>query len=131
MSKEAKSGVRHKNMIVWQMADKLDKYIQKVILKKIPRYEYKIRTQIDSASDSISANFVEGYYSGSLNEYIRFCKYSRRSIGELHDRVERTLRKEYIAQDEFNKFEDISIKTGFLFDRLLNSLNNKKEREEK
>ena len=106
-------------------------YIQQVILVGIPKYEYKLRKQVDSASDSISANFVEGYYSGSLGEYIRFCNYSRRSIGELQDRVERTLRKGFITQNEFDEFEDISIKTGYLFDRLLSALKNKREKEKR
>ena len=88
----------HKKMIVWQMADKLDCYIQDKILPNIPQYEYKIRKQIDSASDSISANFVEAYYSGSIGEYIRFCKYGRRSAGELHDRVNRLLKKNILIK---------------------------------
>lgn len=55
----------HEKMIVWQNMDKLDVLVQK-ILKNIPRYEYKMKSQIDNASDSVSANFVEGYYSGSF-----------------------------------------------------------------
>ena len=61
----------HKKMIVWQMADKLDVLIQN-ILNKMPRTEFKLREQLDSASDSVGSNFVEGYYSNSLAEYIRF-----------------------------------------------------------
>lgn len=114
-------------MIVWQMADKLDEFVQEKILPNIPQYEYKIRKQIDSASDSISANFVEGYYSGSIGDYIRFCRYGRRSAGELHDRVTRLLRKKYIDQETYKKFEDIAIKTGYLLDRLIKSLKTKKE----
>jgi len=53
----------HQKMVVWQMIDKLDFLVQE-ILNKIPNYEYKIKKQIDSASDSMGANFVEGYYSG-------------------------------------------------------------------
>lgn len=89
--RETKGKVGHERMVVWQNADRLDILVQK-FLRKIPRYEFKLRSQIDGASDSIGANFVEGYYSGSLGEYLRFLRYSKRSLGELHERVRRVLR---------------------------------------
>jgi four helix bundle protein len=111
----------HERMIVWQMADLLDCYTQK-ILRGIPRTEFKLRSQIDSASDSIGSNLVEGYYSGSTREFIRFCRYSRRSCGELQERVRRCVRKGYISQDDYTRFCRIVIRTGYLFDRLIMSL---------
>jgi len=111
----------HKKMIVWQNIDKLDILVQE-ILKYIPRYGYKTRSQIDNASDSIGSNFVEGYYSDSLGEYIRFEKYAKRSLAELHERVRRIFRKGYINEKTYNKFDDLAIKTMYLFDRLITSL---------
>lgn len=118
-------------MIVWQMADKLDVIVQE-ILCCIPKREFKLRSQINNASDSVGSNFVEGYYSGSLAEYIRFNRYGKRSLAELLERVRRTLRKGYILPILFERFEDCAIKTMYLFDRLIRSLENKlsKEKEE-
>ena len=110
------------------MIDKLDFSVQK-ILKKIPNHEFKIKNQIDSASDSMGTNFVEGYYSGSINEYIRFVKYSRRSGAELQERVRRLLRKGYITIKEYNLFSEVSNKTNYLIDKLLESLKSKREGE--
>ncbi len=118
--------VSHTQMIVWQNADRLDVLVQQ-ILRKIPKHEFKLREQIDTASDSIGANFVEGFYSGAIGEYIRFAKYSKRSLGELQERVRRVLRKGYIRQQEFNEFNDLAIKTMYLFDRLLGSLMRRRE----
>lgn len=115
----------HKKMIVWQMADKLDAMIQKV-LNKIPRTEFKLREQLDSASDSVVSNFVEGYYSGSLAEYIRFCKYSKRSLGEVQQRLSRILRKNYISEKEYKEADEIAGKTMYLFNRLLDALEKKR-----
>jgi four helix bundle protein len=112
-------------MIVWQMADKLDAMVQNV-LNKIPRTEFKLREQLDSASDSVVSNFVEGYYSGSLAEYIKFCRYSKRSLGEVQQRVSRVLRKEYINDSQFQKVDEIAGKTMYLFNRLLDSLEKKR-----
>lgn len=120
----------HKKMIVWQSMDELDSLVQE-ILAKIPRKEYKIRAQIDSASDSVGANFVEGYYSGFLAEYIRFLTYSRRSLGELQERVRRVLRKSYIDQREYEKFDERAGKTMCLVNRLIYSLKEKLEMDAK
>ena len=117
----------HEQMIVWQNIDKLDSYVQ-VFLKKIPKNEFKIKSQIDDASDSIGANFVEGYYSGSLSEYLRFLRYSRRSAGELRERIRRVLRKGYISETEYETFNKLAVSTSYLLDRLIQSLESKKEK---
>lgn len=114
----------HEKMIVWKMADELDFLVQR-LLKKIPRNEFKIRSQIDSASDSIGSNFVEGYYSNSTKEYLRFCRYSRRSCGELQERIRRLVRKDYITEEEYKELLPSIIKTGYLIDRLVQSLQNR------
>jgi hypothetical protein len=47
----------HQKMIVWQNIDRLDIIVQEV-LRCIPKYEFKMRSQIDAASDSVGSNFV-------------------------------------------------------------------------
>lgn len=111
-------------MIVWQSIDQLDTIVQK-ILQNIPVKAYKMRAQIDNASDSVGANFVEGYYSGFLPEYIKFLKYSRRSLGELQERVRRVLRKGYINEKEYSLFDERASKSMFLLNRLIYSLKKK------
>ena len=111
----------HRKMIIWQNIDKLDILVQE-ILKYIPKYEFSTRSQIDNASDSIGSNFVEGYYSDSIGEYIRFEKYAKRSLAELQERVRRIFRKGFINKKLLEKFDDLSIKTMYLFDRLIISL---------
>ncbi|MCK4251498.1 four helix bundle protein [candidate division WOR-3 bacterium] len=120
----------HEKMIVWQNMDKLDILVQK-ILEKIPIYSFKMKSQIDNASDSTGANFVEDYYSGSLAEYLRFLRYSKRSLGELRERVRRVKRKGYIIDGVYDEFNDCAIKTMYLLDRLILSLRNKKGLGEK
>lgn len=120
----------HKKMIVWQMADKLDELIQK-ILHRIPRYAYKLREQLDSATDSVVSNFVEGYYANSLAEYLRFCGYSKRSLGEVQQRMRRILRKQYVSKREYDEIDQVAGKTMYLFNRLINALEMKRSRERK
>lgn len=118
----------HRKMIVWQSVDELDTIVQR-ILTKVPKKEYKIRAQIDSASDSIGANFVEGYYSGFLPEHVRFLSYSRRSLGELQERVRRLLRKKYLDQSDYDRFDERAAKTLYLLNRLIYSLKEKEVRD--
>jgi four helix bundle protein len=127
-AEEGKRG--HEKMVVWQNMDKLDTLVQK-ILRGVPKYAFKLKSQIDNASDSVSANFVEGYYSGSLGEYLRFLHYSKRSLGELRERVRRVKRKGYIGDGTYGEFNDCAIRTMYLLDRLIQSLKNKKEGEKK
>ena len=121
-------GKSHKKMIVWQSIDQLDTVVQE-ILGKVPRNEFKMRSQIDNASASVGANFVEGYYSGFLPEYIRFLTYSRRSLGELQERVRRVLRRGYIAEEQYSGFDERACKTMYLLNRLIYSLKDKIENE--
>ena len=114
----------HKKMKVWQNADRLDFLVQQY-LKRIPRHEARLREQIDSASGSVTANFAEGYYSGSLLEYIKFFRYSKRSCGELNEHIRRVNRKGCISDSEYAVFDQLASQTMYLFNRLLYALENK------
>jgi len=111
----------HEKLIAWQMADKLDEIVQE-ILKSVPRNEFVIRRQLDSASDSVGSNIVEGYYSGTIPEFIRFLRYARRSCGEVQERIMRIKRKGLLNEDLHKKFKPHCIKTGYIIDRLISSL---------
>ena len=114
----------HRWMRVWQNADRLEQVSLKIIAK-IPRYNFKMKSQIDRASNSIVANFVEGYYSGSTLEYLRFPRYSKRSLGELQQHFQSCLYRKYISKTEFEELNTLSWRTMYLFDRLIKALNAK------
>jgi len=116
----------HKKMRVWQNADRLDMLVQNII-KRIPKREFRLLEQIDSSAGSISANFVEGYYSGSLAEYIKFIRYSKRSCAELQEHVRRVFRKSYIDLDKYNEFDKLAGQTMYLLNRLTYALEAKQK----
>lgn len=115
----------HRKMIVWQNLDQIEIMIQKDILKSIPFNNFSLRDQIDRASSSCVANFIEGYYSGSIKEYLRFMGYSKRSLAELQDWIRRCHYKGFISKEAYENFDDLSIKTFYLQNRLISSLKNK------
>ena len=112
----------HRKMIVWQNLDRIEVSVRKKILKQIPRNKFQLRDQIDRACSSAVANFVEGYYSGSIKEYLRFLFYSKRSLAELQDWVRRTYYNEFIQENLWDEFDDLVVKTLYLFNRLIFSL---------
>lgn len=54
-----------------------------------------------------------------------FLRYSRRSCGELQERVRRVHRKGYLSDNLFNEANEQIIKTGYIIDRLIQSLERK------
>lgn len=112
----------HRKMLVWQRLDEIEKIVYDNVLTKIPRTEFNLRDQIDRATSSMVANFIEGYYSGSIKEYLKFLGYSRRSLAELQDWIRRTCYKKYIDENLYLKIDDLCIKAMFLSNRLVNAL---------
>lgn len=117
----------HKKMIIWHNIEKISEYIFEKILPLIPRKYHSLQDQIERATTSIGANFIEGYYSGSTKEFTRFLGYSRRSLAELEYWIGHCTKRKYINNSVAIDLEDIIIKTGYLTDRLMLSLKNKEE----
>jgi four helix bundle protein len=115
---------QHKEMVVWVSVEQLKQLVTE-ILETIDKFEFKTKSQIVNACDSISSNFVEGYYSGSTKEYRRFLRYARRSAAELLDRVENVYQRNRFNRDLFERFEDRAIKTMYLIDRTIGGLEKK------
>ena len=120
MEKAYKYG--HRKMIVWQNLDKIEAFIQNHVLGYIPKDCFKLRDQIDRSCSSCVANFIEGYYSGSIREYIRFLRYSKRSQAELQDWIRRCYHKSLLPKSTHYEFDDLAIRTLYLTNRLLSSL---------
>ena len=115
----------YKKMIIWNNIEKIEMVVHQKLLNRIPRNCYNIRDQIERSTSSVSANFVEGYYSGSIKEYLRFLGYSRSSLAELNDWANKAYYKKLIYKELFEEFDDLTIKTLYLFNRLIYSLRRK------
>lgn len=59
---------------VWNDAINLFKSTYNLV-DKISNLDYKLKTQIVDAAQSISSNIAEGYGRKSINEYLYFFKY--------------------------------------------------------
>lgn len=74
---------RFEDLECWEQARKLMKVIYE--MTKIPPFskDYRLKDQIIGAGISIMNNIAEGFDSQSNIEFVRFLRYSRRSISEV------------------------------------------------
>src|SRR5260370_1515172 len=78
--------LRNKNrgymkLIVWQKAIQLFELAWKIAFIEV-KIDFKLRSQLADAVQSISANISEGYGRRSINEYIQFLYYALGSLAE-------------------------------------------------
>jgi four helix bundle protein len=83
--------LRNKNrgymkLIVWQKAIELFDLVWATVFTE-NKIDFKLRSQIADAAQSVSANISEGYGRRSLNEYIQFLYYALGSLAETIDRI--------------------------------------------
>ncbi|GJQ22070.1 MAG: four helix bundle protein [Bacteroidia bacterium] len=53
-----------------------------VALKQIPDLDFRLRSQINDAIQSVSANIAEGYCRRTINEYLQYLNIALGSLGE-------------------------------------------------
>lgn len=75
---------------VWNFALRLENFSK-----------FGIGSQITRSADSISANIAEGYGRFFIKENIRFCFYSRGSILETKNWLQKSVRRNLISKDEY------------------------------
>ena len=117
-------------MIAWQMANSVNVLVHSLI-KAMENLDWKTKSQVLNAADSEVANLVEGYYSGSTGEFIKFSRYARRSGAELHERMTGLLRRGILNNQDYLKFDELNGKTGYMIDKLTRGLENKRKRDKK
>ena len=74
------TGLRNKNrgymkLNVWQKAMELFELVWSIVFIET-RIDFKLRSQIADAAQSISSNIAEGYGRRSVSEYIQFLYYA-------------------------------------------------------
>lgn len=91
---------------VWQDGIQLFSLINKIIIE-IPRIDFKLKTQILDAAQSISSNIAEGYCRKSLNEYLYFLNVALGSCGEFLTRTIGLKVSDLISQEKFEEIDTL------------------------
>jgi four helix bundle protein len=93
------AGARHfTELIVWQLGD--EHRVEVFALTKRPRVraDFKLRSQIDDAADSVCRNVAEGFGCETHREFARFVRIGRRSLNEVQDGFRSAVIKEYLTE---------------------------------
>jgi len=105
-----------KDLKIWRLALLITKEIYDLSSKKEFGRDFGLRDQIRRAIVSVSSNIVEGFEKNNNNEFIRYLKITKGSIGEVRNQLEIAHIVGYITKDELSntdeKLLDLAAQTG-------------------
>ena len=116
---------RFEDILSWQKARELNKFIGDLIDKGKFKHSYKLIDQIESSSGSIMDNIAEGFERGGNKEFIQFLYISKGSCGEFRSQLYRALDRKYLAEDEFKLLYDLAKEIIVLLQKLIDYLQKK------
>src|SRR5438477_6393881 len=114
------------NLIVWQRAMDLFQLVWKLSHEKAG-IDFKLRSQLADAAQSISANVAEGYGRRSINEYIHFLYIALGSLAETMTRSTGMLVTGQITEEDFSRFDLLHFEVENRVHRLIEKLEQKRE----
>jgi four helix bundle protein len=94
---------RFEDLPIWKLALKITKKIYDLTSKKEFSRDFNLRDQARGVIISVSSNIVEGFEKNNNNEFIRFLKISKGSVGEVRNQLYIALAVSYITSEEFNE----------------------------
>ena len=84
-------------LIIWQLGDQLRLQVFTLTKNRPFAADFKFRSQIEDAADSVCRNIAEGFGCKSDKEFARFVRIGRRSLNEVQDCFHSALLKRYVA----------------------------------
>lgn len=112
---------------VWQKAMELFQLVWKTVYVDC-QIDFKLRTQIADAAQSVSANIAEGYSRRSINEYLQFLYVALASLAETLTRTIGLHITQQISDERFQKIDILHFEVENRLLRLIESLEKKRYR---
>jgi four helix bundle protein len=116
-------------LIVWQKAIQLFELVWKIAFIEA-KIDFKLRSQLADAAQSISANISEGYGRRSINEYIQFLYYALGSLAETMTRAIGLKQTKQVSAARFHEFDLLHYEVENRLLRLIEKLEQKREDED-
>jgi len=114
------------NLIVWQRAMDLFELTWRLTHVEA-QIDFKLRSQLVDAAQSVSANIAEGYGRKGLNEYLQFLYIGLGSLGETLTRAVGLHRIKQIGDDALAKFDELHYEVENRLSRLIEKLQEKRD----
>jgi len=111
----------YKNLLVWQIADKLVKETYKASTKFPKEEMYGLTSQLRRAALSVPLNIIEGYSRYNKNEFRHFLRIALGSLAEAGYILEFSYSQNYLLEKDFNKLMDLKNRSGSLLWKLYQS----------
>ena len=123
--------LRNKNrgsmkLIVWQKAMELFELVWAIVFTQT-KIDFKLRSHLADAAQSVSANISEGYGRRSVSEYIQFLYYALGSMAETMTRAIGLKQTKQIAEARFHDFNVLHYEVENRLLRLIEKLEQKRD----
>lgn len=112
---------------VWQLAMQLYKLVWEIVHSL--NIDFKLRSQIFDATQSVSSNIAEGYSRRSINEYIQYLYIALGSLSETLTRIIGLRETNQISAEQFEGVDVLHYEVENKLLRLIESLERKKDDE--
>jgi four helix bundle protein len=99
--------IKFEELNIWKLSLKITKLIYDISANKYFIRDFGLRDQIRRAVVSISSNIVEGFEKNNNNEFIRYLKIAKGSIGEVRNQLFISKEVNYISLVEFNNINEL------------------------
>ncbi len=107
---------KFEDLNIWKLSLEITKEIYDLTSQKEFSRDFCLRDQIRRAVISISSNIAEGFEKNNNNEFIRYLKIAKGSVGETRNQLHVALAVGYISGAQFSringKLEDLANQTG-------------------
>ena len=113
---------KFEDLEMWKLSRDLCNEIGILIDSDKYKKNYRLIGQIEGSSGSIMDNIAEGFERGTRGEFIQFLGYSKGSCGELRSQLYRSLDRNYINQDQFDKFSVMAIRISAMIQKFIEYL---------
>jgi len=100
------------------------------IFRKFPHELRRTSNQAIASSDSVHRNIAEGYCRRSIKEYLNFLNIALGSLGESVSGLRAYRESKQITETEFEKLDSLAFKLENGLLKLVESLEQKRERGE-
>jgi four helix bundle protein len=114
------------NLIVWQRAMDLFQRTWQITHTDVP-IDFKLRSQLVDAAQSVSANIAEGYGRRGINEYLQFLYVGPGSLGETLTRATGLNRTNQITDEALKNFDELHYEVENRLSRLTEKFEQKRD----
>jgi len=119
--------VKYEDLDVWKLSLKMTKMLYDLTAKREFSRDFALRDQLRRSIISVSSNIVEGFEKNNNNEFVRYLRIAKGSVGEARNQLYIALTVNYITQEEFDGVNASLLKLANQIGRFISYLVNKRK----